>query len=225
MCPFSACTQVYGYCLIHCHLNFSVLLSYPNIFVLSLFVLKSKLSAMLIHLFSESRKVYVDAKGASVRFRTNINSCGWCKFWKPLQWASLATDHPPRVYSLSLVFHKPSSTNLEFAVSFRWRTGVSIGESHSKRRKEKEPDPTWPENPEVMLCRILRTYWIWLYGGKKQQSWSKKPVNDCHCLCGCDSYWSSNSSKNGNISQVVINIVSARKPIVLFCAGSCQVEL
>lgn len=92
-------------------------------------------------------------------------------------------------------------------------------------KEGRKKNQTQHENPEVMLCRILRTYWIWLYGGKKQQSWSKKPVNDCHCLCGCDSYWSSNSSKNGNISQVVINIVSARKPIVLFCAGSCQVEL
>lgn len=40
----------------------------------------------------------------------------------------------------------------------------------------------------------------------------------------CDCYWS-NSSKSGNISQVVINIVRARKTILLLYAGSPQVEL
>lgn len=147
------------------------------------------------------------------------------KFWKPQQWASLATDRPLRVCRLSLVFHEPSSTDFEGAVSFRWRSGISIGESHSKRRQEKETDPTWPDDLEIMLSRILRTYWTWIYGWKKQQSWSQKPVNDCHCLCGCDCYWSSSSSKSGNISQVLINIVSSRKTVVLFYAGSHQVEL
>lgn len=88
--------------------------------------------------------------------------------------------------------------------------------------KRNRSNMTWC--PGSYAEQILRTYGRWVCGRKKQQSWSQTPANGCHCLYGCGCYWSS-SSKSGNISRVVINIVRARKTIVLLYAGSPQVEL
>lgn len=126
------------------------------------------------------------------------------------------------LHNLSLLFHLPSSKNFGATLSFRWRSGVNTGKSHSRRRKEKEIDPSWPDDLEVMLGKVLRTYWRWICGRKKQQSQSQRPVNGCHCLCDC--YWRK-GSKSGKISQIVINIINARKTIVLLHSGSPQMDL
>lgn len=126
------------------------------------------------------------------------------------------------LHNLSLLFHLPSSKNFGATLSFRRRSGVNTGKSHSRRRKEEEIDPTWPDDLEVMLGKILRTYWRWICGRKKQQSQSQRSVNCCHCLCDC--YWRK-GSKSGNISQIVINIISARKTIVLLHSRSPQMDL
>lgn len=90
-----------------------------------------------------------------------------------------------------------------------------------RRGKEEAADYTWPGDLEVMLGKILRTYWRWICARKKQTQ-SHRPVNGCHYLHDC--CWR-NSSKSGNSFCIISNIISARKAIVLLSFGSPQMQL
>lgn len=177
----------------------SVSCSFPDILVLSLCAFKSKFSVMLIHLFSESTKMYGDAKGRGFILVQDKRNSGWCKFWKPQQWASLGNDHSLRFCSLSLVFHEPSSTNFEVSLSFRWNSGICIGESHSKRGRKKKQTQydlmswklCWADTEDLWEMSLWKkeaaelesntskwlplSLWLWLLLKQQQQEWEYFP--------------------------------------------------